>query len=139
MIPDNDHVARYCKPSSVEDGVISATAFMLREEIREQYLSVNWLEYLDVADRATEIRTLQTLYSNMLTVRANARIAVLNVGNTRTQVERDSPDTRVIRILHEPIEPNDMSHSGIYDLRYDDELIAELIASSIQEVYPARA
>ena len=29
-IPEQDHIARYCRPSQVEDGQIQATAFMLR-------------------------------------------------------------------------------------------------------------
>jgi hypothetical protein len=52
-IPDTDHVARYCKASTVEDGEISAAAFMLRED--ERYLSVNWLEELKLPNRAAEI------------------------------------------------------------------------------------
>lgn len=136
VIPDSDHVARYCKASSVEDEVISATAFMLREG--EEYISLNWLENLQLSDRASEIRSLRELYSKKLTPAAKARIAVLNVGITRAQVKRDSPDGRVLSVLHEPIEPDDPSHSGLYSIRDDDELIAELIAESIQESYTAR-
>jgi hypothetical protein len=121
---------------SIEDGVISATAFMLRPG--EEYLSLNWLEYLQLLDRMSEIRTVREIYSKKLTITANARIAVLNVGVTRTQVELGSPDARIVQMLHEPIEPDDPSHSGIYNMRYDDELIAELIAESVQESYAAR-
>ena len=43
-IEDDHHVSRYCKPSSIgEDGLPLTSAFRLRT--KEEYLSVNWLEY----------------------------------------------------------------------------------------------
>jgi len=63
-VPEADHVARYCRASSVENGEISATAFMLRQG--EEYLSVNWLEELKRPSRATQIRSLQEVYARKL-------------------------------------------------------------------------
>jgi hypothetical protein len=136
-IPDSDHVGRYCKASTVENGEISAAAFMMRET--EEYLSVNWLEQLNRSDRAIQIRDLQSLYATKLRVGTAARIAVLNVGALRDKVERESPDGRLLRVLHEPEEPDDPSHAGIYEIPHDDEMIAELIAQVVLEKYPARA
>jgi hypothetical protein len=136
-IPDSDHVGRYCKASTVENGEISAAAFMLRET--EEYLSVNWLEELNRSDRAIQIRDLRSLYATKLRVGTAARIAVLNVGALRAKVEGESPDSRLLRVLHEPEEPDDPSHAGIYDVSHDDEIIAELIAQTVLEKYPARA
>lgn len=136
-IPDSDHVGRYCKASTVENGEISAAAFMMRET--EQYLSVNWLEVLNRSERAIQIRDLRSLYATKLRVGTAARIAVLNVGALRAKVERESPDSRLLRVLHEPEEPDDPSHAGIYEIPHDDEIIAELIAQVVLEKYPARA
>lgn len=136
-IPDSDHVGRYCKASTVENGEISAAAFMMRET--EEYLSVNWLEELKSPSRASQIRDLQELYTKKLKVGATARIAILNVGTLRSKVERESPDSRLLRVLHEPEEPDDPSHAGIYEIPHDDEIIAELIAQVVLEKYPARA
>ena len=145
-IADSDHVARHCGASTAPDGEIQATAFMLREG--EEYLSVNWLEELRCQDRASEVRELQNLYARKMTrVGAGARIAILNVGTLRTEVESESPDSRLLRVLHKPIEPNDPSqapedpsHAGIYDIPYDDrEIAAELIARVVLENHPARA
>ena len=136
VIPDSDHVGRYCKASTVENGEISAAAFMVRKT--EEYLSVNWLEELNRSDRATQIRELQSLYARKLRVGAAARIAVLNVGSLRAKVERESPDSRLLRILHEP-ESDDPSHAGIYEISYDDEIVAELIAQAVLETHAARA
>ena len=136
-IPDSDHVGRYCGARTVENGEISAAAFMLREG--EEYLSVNWLEELKGPSRASQIRDLQELYTKKLKVGATARIAILNVGTLRTKVERESPDSRLLRVLHEPEEPDDPSHGGIYEIRYDYEVVAELIAQVVLENHPARA
>ena len=84
-VPDSDHVARYCKPTTIDEGEIQATAFMLREG--EEYLSVNWLEELKSPSRASQIRDLQELYTKKLKVGSTARIAILNVGTLRTKVE----------------------------------------------------
>ncbi|MGE5305412.1 MAG: hypothetical protein ACM3TN_19045 [Alphaproteobacteria bacterium] len=111
------------------------TAFMLREA--EEYLSVNWLEALRRSDRASQMRDLQELYARKLRVGANARIAILNVGIVRSKVERESQDRRVLRVLHDP-ETDDPSHSGIYDIPYDDDVVAELIAQVVLENHPAR-
>jgi len=136
VIPDSDHVARYCNPATVENGEILATAFMVRSS--DEHLSVNWLEELKRLDRASQIRDLQELYARKLRVRAAARIAILNVGAVRAKVEQETPNRRLLRVLHDP-EANDPSHSGIYDIPYDDEIVAELIALVVLEKHSARA
>jgi len=136
VIPDSDHVARYCNPATVENGEILATAFMVRSS--DEHLSVNWLEELNRPDRASQIRDLQELYARKLRVRAAARIAILNVGPVRAKVEQETPNRRLLRVLHDP-EADDPSHSGIYDIPYDDEIVAELIALVVLEKHSARA
>lgn len=135
-IPDHNHIARYCKPMQVPDGQIQATAFMLRAG--EESLSVNWLEFLNCSNRETEITEIRRIYSkNFSNIGAHARIAVLNVGEVREKVLSESPDGRNLEVLHNPA-IGDPSHSGIYNLKQDDELIAELILETVLETYPAR-
>jgi hypothetical protein len=137
-IPDPDHISRFCRPMQAPEGQIQATAFMLRSV--DNYLSVNWLENLNCSSRDHEINEIRNIYSEKFKVGARAKIAVLNVGKVREKVLTESPDKRNIEVLHEPIE-NDMydpSHSGIYNLKQDDELIAELILETVHEVHPAR-
>lgn len=136
IIPDSDHVARYCNPATVENSEILATAFMVRSS--DEHLSVNWLEELKRPDRASQICDLQELYARKLRVRAAARIAILNVGAVRAKVEQETPNRRLLRVLHDP-EADDPSHSGIYDIPYDDEIVAELIALVVLEKHSARA
>lgn len=134
-IPDSDHVGRYCGARTVDNGEITAAAFMLRNT--EAYLSVNWLEELKQPERTTQIRDLQDLYSKKLKVGATAQIAILNVGAFRNKVARESSDGRSLQVIHEP-EFEDPSHAGIYGFSHDDEIIAELIAETVLETYLAK-
>lgn len=134
-IPDQDRVARYCSPTHVADGRVEATAFRLRPN--DEYLSINWLEFLNCLNRESEINELRRTYSAKgLITRRKGRIVILNVGEICDKVRRETPDTRNLYVLHNP-ESNDPSHSGIYELRQDDALIAELIREAIQEIHPA--
>lgn len=139
IVPDIDHVARYCKPSTLEDGQLLATAFLPRPQ--EESLSVNWLEYLRCPDRRREVAEIQKIYNKkFLKVRPNARIVVLNVGETRLKVLIESEDKRNLEFQHDP-EEMDPSHSGIYNIKSDEEMIAELILSAVLDhhLYPAKA
>lgn len=136
-IPDQDHISRLCLPRTIaEDGQIQATAFVLRKD--EEGLSVNWLEFLDCSSREDEINEVRDVYNAKMTVGAKAKIAVLNVGQVCKKVLIESLDRRKLDVLHDP-EEVDPSHSGIYNLRLDDELIAELILQTVDEPYPARS
>ena len=134
-IPDQNHIARFCRPMQAPEGQIQATAFMLRAD--DESLSVNWLEFLNCSSRESEITKIRTIYSETFTVGARAKIAILNVGEVRKKVLTESPDGRNLEVLHDPL-INDLSHSGIYNLKQDDELIAELILETVRESYSAR-
>lgn len=136
-VPDPDHVARYCGGVHInEDGSVNGAAFRLRPG--EQSLSINWLEFLNLLTRDDEAREIRWVLSTKLRLGATAKIAVLNVGQLRGYVASESPDKRNLRILHEP-EPDNPSHSGIFNLSPDDDLIADLVADIIQETYPVKS
>jgi len=137
-LPDQHHISRYCSPTRcTEDGQVTSAAFRLREG--ENALSVNWLEFLSSTDRDTQIQEIRkVLASKMNKIGANAKIAALNIGQMRDYVRTHSPDSRNLPVLHDPL-VDDPSHSGIYNLREDDDLIATLIAEVVQETYSARA
>lgn len=135
-IPDVDHIARYCKPKHTLDGQIQATAFMLRSD--EESLSVNWLEFLNCSNKESEIAEIRRIYSTKFSkIGTNAKIVILNVGKVREGVRNESPDRRNLEVLHDPA-MGDPSHSGIYNLRQNDVLIAEIILETIREIYSAR-
>lgn len=140
-IPIQNHISRCCFASKcTEDGKVTGAAFQLRET--EKYLSVNWLEYLKLPNRHDEIQEIRRVLNSKLTLTANAKIAVLNVGDILSYVRDNTPDNRNLNVMHEPIEDEqevyDPSHSGIYGFRFDDHMIADLIADVVQEIHPAR-
>jgi len=135
VIPDDNHVSRHCPQKSVIDGRVQPTAFMLRNN--EASLSVNWLEILSCTNRAEEIATIRDIFlSKGYDLRPRAKLAILNVGTVRFKVLNERPDNRNLQFTHEP-DALDPSHSGIYNLMPDNELIAELITQTIIETYPA--
>jgi hypothetical protein len=137
IIPDSDNIARLCKPSTAPDGVIQASAFLLKDS--EESLSVNWLEFLDCTNRLSEIIEMQRVYARKLKVGRSAKIAILNVGEIRDLVRTETQDNRNIEVLHDPDElHDDPSHSEVVNMRPDNEFIAELICEVIRETHPAR-
>lgn len=144
-VPDTDHIARYCGGGSLTPkGKVSGAHFKLRTKEggeKEDYLSVNWLEFLGLEDRQAELHEVRRVLATKITVGSKAKIVVLNVEHVKRHVFQNSPDKRELRILHRPDEPPgkpDPSHSGIFDTLVDEEMIIELIAQAVSETYPAR-
>ena len=135
-LPDDDHVARYCKPSSVdEQGMPMASAFQLRSG--EQHLSVNWLEHGGTRDVEAAMQQVRSGFvSRGYRLRGNGRFAVLNVGSAKTTVRQALGHS--LSIDHLPLE-DDQSHAGIHGYSSDDLAVAvELKALlSTDAVHPA--
>ncbi len=110
-LPDEDHVARYCKPSSVDtQGRPMASAFALREG--EDHFSANWLEYFDERDQGKAVaRVRQALRKKGYRLRPNGRLAVLDVGFVKAAVQ-DGVGL-ALDIRHCPLDDDD-SHAGIF-------------------------
>jgi len=135
-IPNQDNIARFCRPMQVYEGQVQSTAFMVREG--ELSLSVDWLEALNCPSREEAITRIREVYDSRLRVGAQAKISILNAGEVCEKVQTESPDERKLDILHDPFD-GDISHSGIYNLRADDEFIAELILETVSETHQARS
>ena len=116
-LPDEDHVARYCKPSAVgTDGLPKVAAFELREQ--EASLSVNWLEYFG-PDRDVSIAEVRQVIR--ITLRPNGRFAVLNVAAAREAVVAGGGSSP--KVTSDPVS-GDPSHASISGYTIDDFLVA---------------
>ena len=134
-LPDKDHVARYCKPSTVDLGMPMALAFVPKED--EDYSSVNWVEFLNAPDVATAVQQIRQIFSKKgYALRRNGRFAVMNVGDAKTAVREGVSHS--LRIEHLPLQ-NDQSHAGIFRSNVDDFAVAAELAALVapQDVYPA--
>ena len=139
LVSDSDHISRFCRRNSVdEDGRITGQAFKLRP-LDQEGLSVNWLEYLNLSNRETEIKEVRKIYKKKLDVTGRSRIAVLNVGETRKYIYDKSPDKRKIQVTNDKPSP-DLSHRRITgSLSVDDTIIFNLLAEvADKESYPAQ-
>ena len=134
-LSDDDHVSRYCKPTNVEDGLPSVSAFMLRPG--EDHLSVNWLEYFGVLDRLTAVQRIREAFqSKDYRLGTSGQLAVLNVAAISAIAHEIAHGS--LRVEHLPLE-DDPSHAGILGYSADDFAIAVEIRALVgrEDVYPA--
>lgn len=130
LLPDRDHVARYCKPSTVgERGHPLASAFGIRAG--ESYLSVSWLECLGGrgGSEAAVSRVRESLRSKGFRLRPNGRFALLNVGQMKTAIRRAFG--RSLHVNHLPL-PDDTSHAGVLGYTEEDRMIAAEISALVR-------
>lgn len=135
ILPDADHVSRYCKPSAVDrQGRPMAAAFLPRRD--EEFLSVNWLEYCGLPDLEAAVGQVRMQFQGRgYGLRRNGRFAVLNVGTAKAAVSQQLQ--RQLRIDHQPRD-GDESHAGIHGYSCTDLAVAaELGLVSHGTVYPA--
>lgn len=141
VLPDADHVTRLCGFAQLsEDGVPEGSAFVLKPG--ELFLSVNWIESLGLGSRLEQIAEVLRVLGTKRKVGATAKLALLNIGQSRVAVREGTTDRLEISFIHEPETkpPADPSHSGIYNLPLGDSDItaAELLALSVEEIFPTR-
>ena len=87
IIPDDHHIARYCRPKQTEQGFPSVRAFHLRPADKDA-LSVNWLEHYTrnhkvVSADERELVIAQIRDHIQMDPSSNGRFAVLNVGQVK--------------------------------------------------------
>lgn len=86
-LPDAHHVARYCRPSMVdESGLPMTSAFAMPSD--EGHLLVNWLECYDPRVEAAVNRVREALLEQGIPLRPNGRFALINVGTVKAAVKR---------------------------------------------------
>ena len=134
-IPDDDHLSRYCKPSTVDDGLPTASAFELRPG--EDHLSVNWIEYFGVPDVAAAMHLVRgAFHDKTYRLRPGGRFAVFRCGAAKIAVgdRTGSP----LSIEQRPL-ADDPSHAGVSGYGVDDFEVAVELAAIVrrQDVHPA--
>jgi len=137
-IPDINHVARYCSFRTLdENGNPTLLAFELKDA--DTYLSVNWLEFFEAGSCGAQIEEVRQAFERKgHSLQKKARFAVLNVRDVCAYVHENTSDKRKLEILHKP-EPLDPSHSGVFGLQHDSDMIVEaLLANMVLETHPAR-
>jgi hypothetical protein len=135
IIPDQDHVMRLCGGSHLrEDGSVAPTAF--RPRVGEAFLSVNWVEHLNLSTRFEQIVELCRVLSSKRSIGKKAKLALLNVG----QIHASHFSAFLsLEVRHQPeTTPPDVSHSGIYGVKLDDLLLQDHLARIVLEAIPVK-
>lgn len=133
-IPASDHVSRYCKPSTIDNDLPIAAAFLPRPN--EESLSVNWLEFLSKNDLTRSLQKVRSRFrSRSYQLRRNGRFVVANVGQCK---EAATHVQGQIEFRHLPL-PSDDSHAGIFGISEDDLALATEISRLVSkaDVHPA--
>jgi hypothetical protein len=113
LVPNDQHVTRYCPNSQQEAGKALGAAFLLKTN--EAELSVNWLEILHgPADRIAQLRAARDAMSANLTLKKNGWFAVLPVERISSLTEVAGTALALL-VRHHPVQGND-GHSGIHGL-----------------------
>ncbi len=90
-INDEHSISRYCRPSSLsEEGLPLASAFELRED-RDEYLSVNWVEFFNAPDLAKALDYIRlTFREKGFRISHNGRFVSLQVGKVKDVIQLNS-------------------------------------------------
>ena len=111
-------------------------AFELRPK-KEDYLSVNWLEFLDASDLEAAVAQVRTVFGKKgYRVKPSGRFAVLEVGSVKAAISAHVSGT--VTVEHRPLS-DDESHGGVFGYSADDFAVAVEIAASVHPecVHPA--
>lgn len=133
-LPESDHVARYCSPRMVVDGLPLLEAFV--PQPLEVPLSVIWVEHFGDAGSEKTFDDLRRSVGANLTLRRNGRFAVINIGRARSAVATE-PDQQV-RIRHAPLD-DFPSHAEISGLEHESPRLSRALQKLVGErdMHPA--
>lgn len=140
VIPNEDNIVRYVPPSkiSVKNGkrILLNDAFLPREDHPpgtgpEKYVSVDWLEYFregNLRQKLDQIREILLQVRRFKRISAESKFAIV-----RVQIVKDAGTAFNRSILVQTRgNPHDPSHSGIYGLTPEDDIITQEIANRAQ-------
>ncbi|MEA5469962.1 hypothetical protein [Spirulina sp. 06S082] len=124
---ESGNVARYCKPSSLENGVPDKSAFEKRKG--EQYLSVYRLEFFQKQTEKENIAEVRNYMEKKIrfNCKSNGSFAVLNIEQSKEYILEELSE--IISYKEEGL-----PHCGLYH-NTDDFLIAELLTECVQNNY----
>lgn len=157
VIPDGNHVVRYCLPRFVDrqTGLPERDAFRLNRAKAEETLSVNWLEYFDYSMTLATRDERESAVDKVRTVMqydrdAKGRFAFLGVADLKRAVEEGGGAEPFVE--HDPQGPQapagrraargpDASHALVYGFPDDDrgvgvELRALVVSNTDLNLFP---
>ena len=126
LIPEDDHVLRYCTPSKIENGFPLPIAFKLKKN-DETYLSVNWVEYYKCENLLSNIQKIREEFNKNHSLSKNGKFVLFQVSKTKESIKETTDQSLCFKKIPYPDSP---SHSGIYGYEYNDEVVEDLVRLS---------
>ena len=124
-------VARYCKPSTLnEQGLPTGSSFQLRLP-NEKYLSVHLLDYFNVASEQEKIIEVKNeMERKGFSFKKNGTFSTLNIEHSKKHI---------LDLVSEKISYQELNlpHCGIFH-EADDLLISELLSQCVKNTYPIK-
>lgn len=126
-LPDADNVVRLVSGAKIlPGGKVDGAAFRLRPE-DSGLLSVNWLEFFS-GSKSEQVALVTAAKRKLgMKIRKSARFFELNVNNSKTVLAANDYS---ISFDTDPIEPDDLSHAVIVGLTLEDEVAADMLATT---------
>lgn len=131
QILTHGRVARYCKPSSLDEQE-SPTSAAFQRRPTEEYLSVFWLEFFQEAHEKNRIQAVkQAMEQRRFTVKQRGHFAVLDIEQSMQYIFEEVAEQIAYRAMNLP-------HCGLFH-DGDDLLVAELLAECVQANYEVKS
>ncbi len=125
------NVARYCKPSSLdEDGCPTSSAFQRRPNRNEGYLSVYLLEFFKNDNEKENVAEVRKEMKQHFNLKKNGLYAILNIEQSEEHIMKEVEKLICYKEMNLP-------HCGIFH-DYDDLVISELLAECVKSKYKVR-
>ena len=129
-IPNEDSVLRYCKPQWLHNNQPQEAAFYLRENMDENYVSAQWLEFFGMnSEYENYFAAYKDLAKRHKNLHPKGIFALLNVDETLSIFSTYSLLIRIQQIEEEK------AHAGIF-YKMGSLLAAHLLAQSVKKTYP---
>lgn len=128
ILPKKNNVARYCKPSTLDNSGVNFNAFQLNKQNGENYLSVYWLEYFKNKNISDNLKEVYNFQKNVIGygLSHNGAYAILNVKETIDSINKLC---RVNLMIRQIIEDEPVScHSGIFNTSSQELIISEKLS-----------
>ncbi len=82
---ETGNVTRYCKPSTLENGIPKSSSFERRRD--EKYLSVYWLEFFGEETEVENIKEVKrSMEQKSFTCKPNGSFAIINIQQSKEYI-----------------------------------------------------
>ena len=125
IIPEDNHVLRYCTPLKTDNGMPIWKAFKPKET--EKYLSVNWIEFYGHKNYLLAVDQIRKDFGKIYNLSKKGLFVMFHVSSTKKSIEQMGSG-HSLQFKKEPC-PNNPSHAGIYGIKFNDKKLFGILVT----------